>query len=794
MKKYGKYAITVLMSMITAFSSCSLFDASTSSSDVVLPNDSSSVPSTEKEQKPTELKKIENEEDYEKVFYVAYDGDDTNTGAYDSPFATVEKAKEEVAKINGDMQKDIAVVLREGTYHQRKTLKFGTADSGTNGHDVIYMAYPDEEVSFSGGVKLGNWNPVQGKEYYYTSVSANVIRYLYINGRRATLSRQPNGAASTNTLQWDEENRTIHVKTDDLLGATNFEMVSYMEWAEPVVLVEDVRTSGESSALVMEAFSQKYMFEREFHPYQIHDDMYVYYQNAMEFLDAPGEFYYSKEEGRLYYYPCEGEDMSSLEAIVPTLDSVIKVDGTNRKDRATNIVFDGLTVEHTSFSDFNKYGFMEDQSGHYAVKQISGWFFGYDVPKGAIHIQNAENIDVRNCTVRHTGGTGINFYTAASNCSAEGNYVYDLSSTGILVSPFINGIVIDDLYNPNDNRNTVNHISVKNNYVAWAGFEFRRASAIANMLGYNVEICNNEIAFSNYTGISNGWGWSLQENVCKNNTVSYNDVHHIGLNGSDLGGIYNLNNQPGSVITNNYTHEIQSTGMGNSKYSPADGIYLDEGTNNMLIAGNQIAYANENNRLIYINKNTTQIGENNTIENNKGLLCGDTLDESIIAATGVQEQYRGLLPYTMKNDAIQWFMIGKQSNAEGGLMGYRVKMNEDTTVRGLGRFYWNGNTGAHKVMIYDSNKNLVAYTTVYAGKSPKDKNGFEYGIFETPVTLKQGEIYYIVGQEEQGGDLYIDKMSNLVLSSQFKVLGAVKGNKLSRQDQEVMFGAYVPLI
>lgn len=741
-------------------------------------------------------KRLPNEDSYEKVFYVSESGNDGNTGDYDSPYKTIAKAKEEVAKVNGNMKKDIAVVLREGRYSQTSTLSFGIGDGGTNGHNVVYTAYPDEEVSVSGGVKLGKWSKVKGKDYYYTSVGANSIRHMYVNGNRATLARYPNGNDYTNIAEWDEDNECIRVKTADLNGATSFEAALYMEWAEPVVRVESVKKSGDTSELVLKKFDQTYMFQRGFHEFQIKDDMYAYYQNAMEFLDAPGEFYFNKEESRLYYYPREGEDMDNVEVIVPTVDSVFEFSGTMQKNRVKNIVLDGLTVEHTGFFEFGKYGFMEDQAGHFAVAQISGSYFGYDVPKGAIHLKNAQNIKIENCKIRHVGGTGINFYSAVSNCSAEGNVIYDVSSTAIISAPFINGIVTNqNLYTPTDDLITVNNVNIVNNYVAWAGVENKRSPSVANMLGYKINISHNEIAFGSYTGISNGWGWSLNEYSCKENTVSANNVHHVGMNGSDLGGIYNLNNQPGTVITDNYVHEINHTGMGFHDGSPSDGIYLDEGSNNLVVSGNQIAYANEDERLIYVNISTSAVGKNNTVENNKGLLAGDALDASIVSNSGVAEAYKKILPYASDGtSAVQWLMIGRQSNTEGGLTGYRMSMNETKTIRGLGRFYISGNTGVHKLFVYDENKNLIAQTKVRAGSGVTDKNGFEYGLFDSPVTLEKGKVYYIVGEETKNGDLYLSSGSKLVLDSAFKVLNAVKGKNLTDDETQSAYGVYAPLI
>jgi hypothetical protein len=65
-------------------------------------------------------------------------GDDSSA---DGPFRTLERAKSAVRDhIAGGMHGDIIVYLREGTYRLASPLVFTEADSGRNGHSVIYAS------------------------------------------------------------------------------------------------------------------------------------------------------------------------------------------------------------------------------------------------------------------------------------------------------------------------------------------------------------------------------------------------------------------------------------------------------------------------------------------------------------------------------------------------------------------------------------------------------------------------------------------------------------------------------
>ena len=53
--------------------------------------------------------------DYAAEFYVSPDGDDNGSGTIDSPFRTLERARDAVREINQNMSGDICVYLRGGT-------------------------------------------------------------------------------------------------------------------------------------------------------------------------------------------------------------------------------------------------------------------------------------------------------------------------------------------------------------------------------------------------------------------------------------------------------------------------------------------------------------------------------------------------------------------------------------------------------------------------------------------------------------------------------------------------------
>ena len=70
-------------------------------------------------------------------FFVSPSGDDSNPGTYEQPFASLERARSAVAQINENMTGDIYVFVLPGTYYVTETVDFDTADSGTNGYQIV---------------------------------------------------------------------------------------------------------------------------------------------------------------------------------------------------------------------------------------------------------------------------------------------------------------------------------------------------------------------------------------------------------------------------------------------------------------------------------------------------------------------------------------------------------------------------------------------------------------------------------------------------------------------------------
>jgi hypothetical protein len=101
------------------------------------------------------------------------------------------------------------------------------------------------------------------------------------------------------------------------------------------------------------------------------------------------------------------------------------------------------------------------------------------------------------------------------------------------------------------------------------------------------QIIHNHVHDLCYTAISVGWAWGYGPNQSNGNLIAFNHLHEIGKNMlSDMGGIYTLGEQPGTVIQLNLIHDISSFTYGGW------GIYMDDGDGKgLFVAGVKLSLA-----------------------------------------------------------------------------------------------------------------------------------------------------------------------------------------------------------
>lgn len=127
--------------------------------------------------------------------YVSPTGDDGNPGTAGAPVRTPQKAQSLVRGLNQNMTGDIDVVLADGFYRMTSPLELTPADSGTNGHNVVWTAAPGARPVLAGSDQITGWQPMSPGSPIWVAQAPKGIqtRQLYVTapGRPAPTGRCP---------------------------------------------------------------------------------------------------------------------------------------------------------------------------------------------------------------------------------------------------------------------------------------------------------------------------------------------------------------------------------------------------------------------------------------------------------------------------------------------------------------------------------------------------------------------------------------------------------------------------
>ena len=526
-------------------------------------------------------------------FYVdPVSGDDGNKGtSKEEALKTVFKAKELVKEQIKNTEADITVYLMDGNYHFDETLNFSSSDGGSGNQEVVYKNYRDAQPVFSSGKTVSQWKLEDKEKNIYSAKVENDFRQLYVNDELRTLARYPNmkddksfGPQMLIKVLHDEQ--IIRIEKADLPFEPDYnsmEVAIAVHYTYFLMLVDSWESAPNDSILI------KPVRKRVFHKIQKYfdDGTYAYLQNSYELLDAPGEWYLDREELVLYYIPMENEDIDNLEAIYPSVETLVKIEG-EPEQPVKKLKFEGIKFSHTN----------------YTVPSEKGLRFGpccnplgdtENLP-AIVSVHYADNLTIHRNVFKHAGGTGLEFYKGVKNSVVKGNVFHSIMG---------NGLIVDTHKKKNPTKaNHCENILISNNFLNRTGRMYSIAAGMVLKYVKEITIEHNELMNMPYMGIGVGWFTGRQgRNIphvyvgISNNLIQNNYIHHVMQLHDDAAGIYTLSQQPGTIIRENYITNIfrslytpLNRGSYRTAESPVAGIYLDNQSEFILVERNVIRY------------------------------------------------------------------------------------------------------------------------------------------------------------------------------------------------------------
>jgi hypothetical protein len=597
--------------------------------------------------------------------YVATNGSDFNDGSKNKPLASVAAAlrkARELRRLNdASITNGIHIIVSGGTYLLTQTITLHPEDAGTKDSPTTIEAAANESPVLSGGITISGWKrttgkiiglplAAQGKIWEATvPISGGKLtefRQLWVNDNKAIRAKSMNGDLMDRILSWDKKEQSCWIPTPKFLPFPNMpgmELFIHQWWAIAILRIKKMEPHGDSTKLYFQQPESKIQSE---HPWPAPwisketGNSAFYLTNALQFLDAPGEWYLDIAKQKVYYWPRDNENMLKANVIAPALETLVHIEG-SMDHPVSYVFFKGIAFAHTGWLRPSQQGHVPHQDGLYmteayklkpaGTKEKPGldnqaWI---GRPAAAVEVNFAEHTAFENCRFEHLASTGLDYHKGVHDNSITGNLFKDIGGNGILAGVFSDAATEIHLpYNPKDEREVCSGITISNNLVSNVTNE--DWSCVGIGLGYtkNALVTHNEVEDVSYTAICMGWGWSPAANAMQNNTISANKIHHYGKHNYDCSGIYTLSAQPNSFITENYIDSIYKAPYA---HLPSHWFYLytDEGSSYFTVKNNwtpsQKYLQNAN-------------GPGNVWSNN-----GPAVDNAIKQSAGIQNPYAYLL-------------------------------------------------------------------------------------------------------------------------------------------------------
>ncbi|MCX7046896.1 MAG: right-handed parallel beta-helix repeat-containing protein [Candidatus Sumerlaeota bacterium] len=513
-------------------------------------------------------------------FYVATNGSDAwsgktpepNAAKTDGPFATLERARGAIRdqKKSGTLKDAVTVHVRAGVYALPKGLRFEAQDSGTAAAPVIWRGYRNEKPILIGGRVIANFTPYKG-EILKADVGAQgfkgvYFRQLIFDGARQHLARYPNfdpqnpyggGWAYADgkyipmyqEVPGEDKHSFTYKETDSREWARPDEIEVFVfaryNWWNNICRVKSVDRPARRVTLAQDA------------SYAIRPTDRYYFQNALEELDSPGEWYLDRQTSTLYFWP--PAPLAGKSVMAPATRTILELAA-----GAAHITFRGFIIECAEGT--------------------------------AVTMTNTSDCRVAGCVIRNVGdygGSGVSINGGARN-GVAGCDIHDTGSNAVS----LNGgdrikLVAAENY-------------ADNNYMHHVGVYYKQG------VGVSLSGCGNR-ATHNLIHDAPRFGIQFSGN---NFLIEYNHIRHVDLETADTGAVYTGGRDwlgsRGTVIRYNYFHDILGYGYENGKWvSPhyAWGVYLDDNTGGVDVIGNIVARTVRG--LIHLHN-----GRDNLVENN----------------------------------------------------------------------------------------------------------------------------------------------------------------------------------
>lgn len=512
------------------------------------------------------------------------------------PLRTLRRALDLVTSLHIPGEAQPVLIRVSGDHYLSAPLEIGGKDRFADADyiptDLLIESYGDTPARLIGGRRLEGFAPdtfngVACISLHIPEVESGAWHFtdLYVNGRRAEAARYPREGTlravdteHSDATRLGDGSRWFIAHREDLAGIDGIENATvsfYHYWVDEHSPVESY--DPDTGKLVMQ-YRSRFRMTVNYGKNDTSEFCY-YLENIAAGFGAPNSWYLDVPRGMLYYVPADpAATVESLEVFAPMTERLFHIHGApGRPIRGIRLRGLELLCSKGDYaSKTGNPGAINDEGGECLASDSQSVAGGF----GAVLFEYAENCSIEDCRLYALGLHAIQIARGSCGVRVERCLIEEIGGGGVKLYGGKVGDAEED---------AVTHCVIRANTIRYVGRRYAAACGIlACHTSFN-EIAENDISYTDYTGISVGWIWGYYPSSTYGNRIVRNHVHHIGVGLlSDMAGIYLLGAQHGTVVSDNYVHDVKSSHYG------GHGIYTDEGSSYITIERNVVANCRSN--------------------------------------------------------------------------------------------------------------------------------------------------------------------------------------------------------